>query len=322
MLVDGPAQQIHAHAGPDGGDVIGAQYLNNRLQGGEHILPGDNDLMVVGAQIVRRLAGILQVDGVYVHADGVGPDGFGTRPGGNGAHQGGVQAAGEEKAHLGIGHQTLFHPGNKLLPNVSACGIQVVAANCIHLGHVPVAYEFSTLIVMPGRERHDSSHQTHQVFRLAGKENGALAVIAVVKRTDANGVTGGNKLVGLGIVEDAGKLCIQHLKHVHAILPVQREEDFAVGVALEGVGVCQSLFKFLKAVNFPVADHQTAVQCKRLHPRGRQSHNGQPVESQDSIAGLSHPTVIGTPGQCALKCRLKRGGVEYWAAAADNGAHE
>ena len=30
--MDGPAYQVHPNAGPDGGDVIGAQQLHHRLQ--------------------------------------------------------------------------------------------------------------------------------------------------------------------------------------------------------------------------------------------------------------------------------------------------
>ena len=87
-LMDGLAAQVHAHAGPDGGDVPGAQQRDEPIQGIQHILPGHDDLRVVRADEGGGLPGVFQVDGVGVHADGEGADRGTAPPGGDGAHQG------------------------------------------------------------------------------------------------------------------------------------------------------------------------------------------------------------------------------------------
>ena len=40
VLVDGLAAQVHAHAGPDGGDVVGAQQGDDLLQRVQHLARG------------------------------------------------------------------------------------------------------------------------------------------------------------------------------------------------------------------------------------------------------------------------------------------
>ena len=76
LLVNGLAQQIHAHAGADGGDIPCTQQPDDLFQAAEHHLAVDDDLVVLAAKIVRSLPGVFQVDGIGVHADGKGADGF------------------------------------------------------------------------------------------------------------------------------------------------------------------------------------------------------------------------------------------------------
>ena len=87
LLVDGLAAQIHAHAGPDGGDVPGAQHGDDLLQGVQHLLAGHKDLGVVGADVVGNFTGVLQVDGVLIHTDGESPDFLPQHDGADGAYQ-------------------------------------------------------------------------------------------------------------------------------------------------------------------------------------------------------------------------------------------
>lgn len=43
---------------------------------------------------------------------------------------------GQQEAHLGVGHQPLFHPGDQLFPDVPAYRFQVIPADPLHLGHI------------------------------------------------------------------------------------------------------------------------------------------------------------------------------------------
>ena len=87
LLVDGLAQQVHAHAGADGGDVPGAQQADDLFQTVDDHIPVDDDLVVLAAQIFCGLARIFQINGIGVHANGKGADGLAKLLGGNGAHQ-------------------------------------------------------------------------------------------------------------------------------------------------------------------------------------------------------------------------------------------
>ena len=96
------ADQVHADGGADGGDVPGAQELHDGGQGLQHVLFGDDDFGVVRADIIRDLAGIFQVDGVDIHADGEGADGMREDFLRDCADKGGIQAAGEQEAHRSV----------------------------------------------------------------------------------------------------------------------------------------------------------------------------------------------------------------------------
>ena len=307
LLVDGLADQIHAHAGADGGDVIGAQQLDHRLQRGAYLIRRHIHLGVVAADIVGHLPRVFQVDGVLAHADGEGADGLVGAALRHSAHQRGIQSAAEEEAHLGIGHQPLLDAGDQLLVNVGAHGVHIIAAHLLHGGDVPITDELSVCVVVSGRERHDFAADAHKVFRLTGKNDGAGIVVAVVERTDADGVAGGDKGLLLRVVQDQGELGVQHAEHVGAVLPVEGKQNLAVGFAAEGIALCQQLpLQRLKAVDLAVADHIAAVQCKGLHAGRLQTHDGQPVEAQQPVTGVNDPAVVGATGQRLVKARLKK----------------
>ena len=306
-LVDGLADQVHPHTGTDGSDVIGAQQLHHVLQSGQDVLLGDDDLGVVAADVVGHLLGVFQVDGVLAHADGEGADGFLALTGCDGADQRGIQAAGEQEAHLGIGDQALFNAFDQLFMDFGADRLHIVHAHLVYCGDVVVADEFPVLIVVSGREGHDLAHQPHQVLGFAGKDDDAMGVVAIVQGTNADGVTGGDVALGVSIVEDQGKLRIQTAEHICAVLLIHGQQNLTVGLADEGVfaRLHQLLFQAGEAINFAVADHIAAVQLEGLHPFRMQTHDGQTVETQQPLAGVNDPAVIGTAGDGAVKKSLK-----------------
>ena len=323
LFVDSFTQQVHAHAGPDGGDVVGAQHLDDPLQAGEHILPGDDDLGVVAADVVCRFSGVSQVDGVGVHADGEGLDGSPAPAGGDGAHQGGVQPPGQEEAHLGVSHQPLLHPGDQFFPDVGTDRLQVVPADPVHLCNIPVADKFAVLIVVSRREGQDLIRQAQQVLGLAGKEDGPLTVVPVVEGPDADGVPGGDELSCLPVIEDTGELRVQHGEHICAMLPVQGQEDLTVRAAAEGVPLfLQRLLPPLKAVDLAVAHGPAPLQPEGLHPLRGQAHDGQAVEAQQALPRLDHTAVVGAPAAGAVESGLNGGHTGHRAAISNDRTHD
>ena len=228
MLMDVFAHQIHADGGADGGDIVGAQQRHHLRQGLQHILLRDNNLGVLSPQVVRHLLGILQIDGVNIHADGEGLDGLFQIPGRHGAHQAGIQAAGKQKAHRDVGVQPLDDTRLQLVVDLAAGGLHVVVDQGDRLADIPVADELFVHIIVPRRERQNAVAQAHQVLRLAGEDDLAALQIAIVQRADADGVPGGNQLLLCAVIDDQGKLRIQHAEHVGAVLPVQRQQQLAV----------------------------------------------------------------------------------------------
>ena len=143
---------------------------------------------MVAADVVGHFLGILQVDGVAAHANGKGFNRSRALPRRNGADQRGIQAAAEQKAHLGVRHQTLAHARNQLLVDVGADCLHIVGDHVRYLCQIPVADELAVFIIVSRRERQNPIRQTQQVFRLTGKDDRSGRVITVIQRTDADGV--------------------------------------------------------------------------------------------------------------------------------------
>ena len=323
VLVNGLAHQIHADAGPDGGDVVGAQQGHHPGQGLEHVLPGDHHLVVVGPDKFRRFPGVFQVDGVHVHADGKGLNGFFQELGRHGAHQGGIQAAAEEEPQGHVGIQPLGNAGSELFPDVPADGVQAVVTHLFHLGHVPVADELLPVVVVPRREGDDLLAQAHQVLGLAGKEHLPSVIFPVEQGPDADGVPGGDELAGLAVIEDHGKFRVQLCKHLKTVFPVQGQQDFAVGAALEGVALLlQLLFHGPEPVDFPVAHQEIPVPAKGLHPFRLGAHNGQPVKCQQPLPRVDNPGIVRPPGTGPRKALPEFFQRHPLAAISHNGAHK
>ena len=189
------------------------------------------------------------------------------------------------------------------------------------VGNVAVAGEFTVLVEVSGREGKNGAHQTHQIFGLAGKDNLTLCIIPIVQRPDTDGISGCHKGVRFGIVEDAGKFCIQHGEHIGAVFFVHGQQHLAVGVAAEGVLPGQGLTDFFKAVDLAVAHHCAAVQGEGLHPLRVQTHDGKPVKAQKTLPCGNHPGIVRTSGNGAGKALLKGFGVYGSAAVTNNGTH-
>ena len=323
LLMDGLADEVHTDARTDGRDVIRAEQRHDLRQRLNHILARDDDLGVVGVQILRHLAGIFQVDGVAAHADGKCADGLFEQLCRDCAHEAAVQAAGEQEAERRVGIEPLLHAGDELFADVRADSLQIILADGVDLRHVAVAGELTVGIIVTGRKRHHIVHETDKVFRLAGKDDRALGVVAVVQRADADGVARRDKTAALGVIDDHGKLCVETAEHVQPLAFVEREQDLTVGFALERLALGdQPLTDGTKTVDLTVAHERAAITCERLHAFRMQPHDGQPVKAERRRADVQHARIVRAAGNGLVKAGaqiLRRDGR---AEITDDGTHD
>ena len=90
-----------------------------------------------------------------------------------------------------------IHRRDQLVADVAADGLQVIAGVLRDGGEIRIADKFSVRVIVSRREGADPLTQPHQVFRFAGKDDGAGAVIAVVQGPDADGIPGGDEIIPL-----------------------------------------------------------------------------------------------------------------------------
>ena len=76
---------------------------------------------------------------------------------------------------------------------------------------------------MSRRERHNPVANRHQILRLARKNDGVIFIISVIKRADSDRITCCDKGTFFRIVNHAGKLRIEHGKHVRSVFTVERQ---------------------------------------------------------------------------------------------------
>ena len=269
VFVNPLAKKIHAHARADGRNIIRAEHPDDLFQTIEHLLLRHIDLGVLASDVVCHLLGIFEVDRVLAHADGKRADGRIRLACGNRADERRIKTAREQEPDLRIGHEALFHAANELVVNLRAHRVQIIVTDRLRLCDVAVADELAVLVVMSGRERHDLIAEGNEVLWLAGEDDHALFVIAVIERPDTDGVARGDILFRASVVKNQRKLRVKHFKHVHAVLKVQRKQNLAVRAADELVFLLELLFELLEPVNLAVADHIASVALKRLHAAGR-----------------------------------------------------
>ena len=323
LLVDGLAQQVHAHAGADGGDVPGAQQADDLFQTVDDHVPVDDDLVVLAAQIFSGLARILQVDGVGVHADGKGADGLVQLLGGNGAHQRGIQTAGKQEAYRSICIQTLLHACDQLFADVPQHGVHIVLHGGGHIGDVLIADEAAIAVVAADGEGTDVVAPANEVLHLGGEGNLVAGLgVAVEQRTDADGVAGGDEPVLAGIVHDERELGIHVAEHIQTIFIVQRQQDLTVAVRLELVApALQDFFFKAEAVQLAVAHHAVGTAVERLHAFRRQAHDGKAAKAHQTERPFHHTLVVRAAHDRAQQVFLEFGGTQIVPGIAHNTTH-
>ena len=104
-------------------------------------------------------------------------------------------------------------------------------------GDVVIAHELAVLVVVAGREGENLVCKGHQHLGLRGEHNVAALGVRVKEGAYAYGVARGDKLLALSVVNYYGKLGVEHFEHFNAVLLVQGEEHFAVGIGAEFVAL-------------------------------------------------------------------------------------
>ena len=177
-LVDGLADQIHADAGADGGDVVGAQQRDHRSPARRERPPCVMMTSVwSAADVIRHLAA--RISGRWRPRScrwqrcGWAFRSFAERQ---------WRTPERNPVRRRAGSRPWRRPPAASPRRRSACRgcwrrpspdhRGSTASTC---GDVAVADELAVRVVVSGRERHDFVAQPHQVFRLAGKDDRAVA---------------------------------------------------------------------------------------------------------------------------------------------------
>ena len=218
VLVNPLADKIHADGSADGGDVKGSECGDNRLQSIDHIVACDDDLVMIGVNVLRNLSRIFQIDGIDVHADGEGLQWLVHQLCGSTADKRRVKAAGEQVADRCIGIETLLNSAHQLVMDVHRNGIQIILTIVVNIGHVTISMEGTILIIAAGRERKDLVTQLDQVLRLRSKDDDAIFVIAVIQRADSDRIAGSDVLAGAAVKQNQRIFRIQKAEHIYAVL--------------------------------------------------------------------------------------------------------
>ena len=205
---------------------------------------------------------------------------------------------------------------------MGADGLQIVLADGVDLRHVAVAGELAVGIIVSGRKRHDIVHEADEVFRLAGEDDRALGVIAVVQRADADRVARRDETAALGVVDDHGKLRIEPAEHIQPLALVERKQDLAIGFTLERLALGnEPLTNGTEAVDLAVAHERTAVARERLHPLRMQAHDGQAVETERRRADVQHTRIVRAAGNGLVKAGAQILRADGRAEITDDGTH-
>ena len=172
----------------------------------------------------------------------------------------------------------------------------------LNLRQIAVLYKPSALEIVSGRERHDLIDKPLKVFRFACHHHRIFTVIAVVKRTYAYRVSGGDKLAVFSVIYDQSKFRVELFKHLFAVFFVHRQKYLAIGTGGKFITFSPHFaLKLFKVVYFAVAYKIASVILKRLHSLRCQIHYRKPVKPEYTAACVNCPRVVRTSGYCSVK---------------------
>ena len=294
LLVDRLAAEIHADGSTDGGDIIGSEGGDDLPKGGQDILTGHDDLVMVCADVVGDLTCILEVDRIDIHTDGVGLDRLLQKLLGDRTDERGVETTGKQEADRCIRIETLLHTLDEKIVDVMGDFLEIIVRVVfVHHGQVVIADELTILIVVSWWKWLDFMAETHEVLRLGGECQRAVVSGAIVEGTNTDRVPRCDVVIGLCIVDDERELCVEHAEHVGTELTPERKQDLAVRIGLEGIAFLRELLtQRAETVDLAVADHVGTIQLKRLHAGVGQAHDGETVEAEVAVTGVDDTGIV------------------------------
>ncbi|KAF5413592.1 MAG: hypothetical protein C5S43_00085 [Candidatus Methanocomedens sp.] len=189
---------------------------------------------MVSTQVVCNNARIFGIDGVLVNAHCKGADGFVHHSCTNGTHHTGIESAAKQKSYRYISMQSLFYSLGKQIIDMLIHLFYFVVHKFVHLGNIPVANKFFSIVYVSGRKGLYHSTKLIKCFHLTGKHNLSIGSVSVEHGADSDGVPGGIVLVHVGIIKDADKFGIQAAGSLlHTQLQKHGDNHFAVTFRLE-----------------------------------------------------------------------------------------
>ncbi len=303
------------------------------LVGAGHPVGAEGDEVVGQAE---GTGGLLGVPGVPVDEGGAGQRGEGVHAGvrGQGGDGRGVQAAAEEDADLGVGHQALGDGGlQQVGQRVDEVPLGVVG-RVGRFGQPPVAVLADAAVaqadVQQGARGHvlDArepgrggavGHDGRRVQALVGQGAGpvqfarALGVLeegldlgaeedraalgAVEERLDAEAVAGQDQPLLAQVDDGDAEHAADVVEEVQAVLEVEVQQHLAVGLAAELRGAAQALAQLAVVVDLAVAgeDHLPVVADERL-ASALGVDQGEPGEGHAGLSGVVELHVVGPAG--------------------------
>ena len=258
--MNGFADKIHPYAGTDRCNIERSQKSDHILQCREHILFCNDYFCMLTSDVICHLFCVFQIDGIFLHPNCKCTDRSFTLSRCHCAHKRRIQPSGEKKSDFRICHQPLFDPGHQFLPNIGTHLLQIILTDLIHLCNIAVADKFSVFIIMPRRKRTDFFTQPDQIFGFTCKYDDSLLIISIIERADTDRISCRNISLCFSVIDDAGKLRIQHTKHFCAICLIERQKHFAVRITLKRISVGKAFSQTLKSENLSIAYHITATQ--------------------------------------------------------------
>ena len=187
-----------------------------------------------------------------------------------------------------------------------AGSLNIVVTYFVNFSYVAIANKLAVLIKMSRRERHNLFAKTDKVFGFARKHNVSVIGIAVKQRTYTERVACGDIFIGFCIVNNQRIFGVKHSEHIRAVFLIQRQQQFAVGIADETIPFFfEFLFQFSEPVYLAVADDIVTPKRKRLHTAFVKSHDSKSVKAQKPLARINDTGHIGASGDGLVKARLK-----------------
>ena len=214
---------------------------------------------------------------------------------GNGRDDRRIKTARKQYTVGHVTHQLTFDGSCETIADSLDAGRIVLDGIVLHpvAAVVPFLTRRHAPIVVARQERLVALALAFEGLEFAGDIDGAVAVVANIKRYDANGVTGYEEFVALLVVKHKGKDTAEVFEEVDALLAIKRQDNFTVGARLELVLSGIAATNLLMVIDFAVdSQHLLLVRrIQRLTTRFR-VHDAQTLVGKDGASATIDTTPV------------------------------